>query len=81
MEEAALRALAKLEQVLPKRLRSRVKALHASIVPMHFASPLVNAEVSASLSLDAVMNRCALENPSRELGFGSKTPVGARRGP
>lgn len=33
MEEASLRALAKLEQVLPPRLRERVKALQESIVP------------------------------------------------
>jgi len=34
IEESALRALIKLEQVLPSRLRRRVNALHASIVPL-----------------------------------------------
>src|SRR5512138_3770544 len=31
MEEAAVRALAKLEQVLPPRLQRRVKALHSAV--------------------------------------------------
>jgi predicted DNA-binding transcriptional regulator YafY len=34
MEEASVRALTKLEQVLPPRLRHRVAALHAFIVPL-----------------------------------------------
>jgi predicted DNA-binding transcriptional regulator YafY len=34
MEEAAVRALAKLEQVLPPRLRRRAAALHSHIVPL-----------------------------------------------
>lgn len=50
MEEAALRALAKLEQVLPARLRRRVKALHAAVVPMHLAGPIVDAELLTTLA-------------------------------
>ena len=34
MEEVALRALTKLEQVLPTRLRRRLSALHAAIIPL-----------------------------------------------
>src|SRR5579884_853316 len=34
IEEASVRALLKLERVLPERLRKRVTALHASIVPL-----------------------------------------------
>lgn len=42
MEEAALRALTKLEQVLPSRLRRRVAALHTFIVPFANAGPTVD---------------------------------------
>lgn len=34
MEDAALRAFAKLEQVMPSRLRSRVRNLHAAVLPL-----------------------------------------------
>jgi predicted DNA-binding transcriptional regulator YafY len=43
MEEVAVRALAKLEQVLPSRLRRRVNALHSSIVPLANIGPTVDA--------------------------------------
>lgn len=39
MEEAALRALAKLEQVMPARLRTRVRNLHAAVVPLGPGGP------------------------------------------
>lgn len=38
IEEASLRALAKLDQVLPDRLRSRVKAVHANVVPLRWSA-------------------------------------------
>lgn len=44
MEEAALRALTKLEQVLPPRLFRRMKALHAAVLPMHRPGPTVDPE-------------------------------------
>jgi predicted DNA-binding transcriptional regulator YafY len=50
MEEAALRALTKLEQVMPVRLRHRVNALSASIVPMGPMGPTVNSSVLATLA-------------------------------
>lgn len=50
MEESAMRALAKLEQVLPTRLRRRVKALHAHIVPLPGFGPRVDAEVLSLLA-------------------------------
>ena len=34
MEESALRAFAKLEQVMPARLRTRVRNLHAAVLPL-----------------------------------------------
>ena len=47
MEESSLRALTKLEQVLPARLRSRVAALHSFIVPLATTGPTVDAEMLA----------------------------------
>ena len=43
MEEVALRALTKLEQVMPERLRRRLTALHASIIPLARSGPTVDA--------------------------------------
>ncbi|MDH6133229.1 putative DNA-binding transcriptional regulator YafY [Kitasatospora sp. MAA4] len=42
IEEAAVRALAKLEQVLPSRLRHRVGALNAATVPLAGGGPRVD---------------------------------------
>jgi predicted DNA-binding transcriptional regulator YafY len=50
IEEASVRALAKLEQVLPSRLRRRVAALHSFIVPLANRGPMVDA---ATLSVIA----------------------------
>jgi predicted DNA-binding transcriptional regulator YafY len=44
LEEASLRALAKLEQVLPSRLRHRVTAMHSAVVPMLPRGPAVDAK-------------------------------------
>ena len=44
IEESSVRALLKLEQVLPPRLRNRVAALHAYVVPMSSRGPSVDAE-------------------------------------
>src|SRR5215471_15655186 len=43
IEEASVRALAKLEQVLPSRLRRRVTALHSFIVQLATTGPMVDA--------------------------------------
>jgi predicted DNA-binding transcriptional regulator YafY len=45
IEEASVRALAKLEQVLPARLRHRVSALHSVTVPLPGAGPPVDPAV------------------------------------
>jgi predicted DNA-binding transcriptional regulator YafY len=50
IEETALRALVKLEQVMPARLRSRVDALRSAIVPMERGGPTVDAAVLATLA-------------------------------
>jgi predicted DNA-binding transcriptional regulator YafY len=44
LEEASVRALLKLEQVLPPRLRHRVAALHGFILPLNSRGPRVDAE-------------------------------------
>ncbi len=44
IEEASVRALLKLEQVLPTRLRRRVESLHTFIVPLTRQGPTVDAE-------------------------------------
>jgi predicted DNA-binding transcriptional regulator YafY len=56
IDDTALRALAKLEQVLPDRLRRRVQAVHGSVVSLQWgehpgAGPTVDADVLAVLAL------------------------------
>lgn len=54
MEEAAVRAAAVIERVLPGRLRARVDALRAAVVPLRGAGPdaaAVNPETLALLAL------------------------------
>jgi predicted DNA-binding transcriptional regulator YafY len=50
IEEAALRALVKLEQLLPARLRRKLAALHTSIVPLGPHGPTVDADVLATIA-------------------------------
>jgi predicted DNA-binding transcriptional regulator YafY len=54
MEEAALRSLAKLEQLLPTRIRKRVSSLYESVVSVPSAAPRVDAEL---LTLMAAASR------------------------
>lgn len=53
MEEASVRALLKLEQVLPPRLRNRMAALHGFVVPLKSREPTVDAE-----RLSLIANAC-----------------------
>ncbi|QKV79725.1 YafY family protein [Amycolatopsis sp. Hca4] len=50
IEETSVRALAKLEQVLPARLRPRVGALQAATVSLPGAGPTVDAEVLTTVA-------------------------------
>lgn len=50
IEEPALRALVKLEQAMPARLRKRVDALRSVIVPLDRTGPVVAATVLATLA-------------------------------
>jgi predicted DNA-binding transcriptional regulator YafY len=49
-EETSVRALVKLEQVLPSRLRRRVNALQAYTVPFDASGPTVDAETLATIA-------------------------------
>lgn len=53
IEEASVRALMKLEQVLPPRLRHRVAALHSFILPLGNRGPSVDAK-----RLSAIAGAC-----------------------
>lgn len=70
MEEAALRALAKLDQLLPLRLRKRVRGLHAAVVPLGTAAPAVEAE-----RLTALAGAC---RDALRVGFGYHDREGRR---
>ncbi|MGH3681329.1 MAG: helix-turn-helix transcriptional regulator [Natronosporangium sp.] len=50
IEETSLRALAKLEQVLPARLRGRVNALHSQIVATPRSGPTVDAQLLSTIA-------------------------------
>lgn len=50
IEESSVRALAKLEQVLPSRLRRRVAALNSFIVPLSKSVPTVDAGLLAAIA-------------------------------
>lgn len=49
-EEDAIRALSKLERVLPLRLRRRVRAMHTSVVPLYAAPSRIDIAVLTSLT-------------------------------
>lgn len=52
IDQTSVRALAKLEQVLPDRLRRQVRALHTNVTPLRWSrrGPLVDPETLALLS-------------------------------
>jgi predicted DNA-binding transcriptional regulator YafY len=50
IEETSVRALAKVEQMLPSRLRRRVNAVHSYTVPITPPGPRVDADVLATIA-------------------------------
>ena len=50
IEETSVRALAKLQQLLPSRLRHRINAFQASTVPMPASGPQVNPDVLTTIA-------------------------------
>jgi predicted DNA-binding transcriptional regulator YafY len=73
IEEASMRALMKLEQVLPPRLRHRVAALHAFIVPLGSRGPTVDAE-----RLSSIAGACRDQEGIR-FGYHNRTGVPSTR--
>ncbi|MGW1742528.1 helix-turn-helix transcriptional regulator [Nocardia sp. NPDC001965] len=58
IEEASVRALTKLEQVLPAPLRRRVRVLGAATVPAAGAGPVVDPEVLTALAATVTNREC-----------------------
>jgi len=50
LEEASVRALLKLEQVLPPRLRPRVMALHGFVVPLERRGPIIDGNLLSGIA-------------------------------
>jgi predicted DNA-binding transcriptional regulator YafY len=50
VETAALRALGKLERVLPTRLRAQMQAMHGAVAPLYLVSPRVDPATLATLA-------------------------------
>ena len=50
IEEPSLRALGKLERLLPERLRKRMRAMRGAVVPLPFAGVRANADVLTTLA-------------------------------
>ena len=73
IEEASVRALTKLEQVLPERLRRRVGALHGFIVPLPGTGPTVNAA-----TLSAIAGACR-DSVKLRFGYQSRDGAGSKR--
>ncbi|MHA6625389.1 helix-turn-helix transcriptional regulator [Pseudonocardia sichuanensis] len=82
IDEAAVRALAKLEQVLPSRLRHRVGALGAATVPAPdvYATPVDPAQLTALAAAIANRERARLRyhRPDGAGGTGTGDTAGGR---
>jgi predicted DNA-binding transcriptional regulator YafY len=50
LEEASLRALTKLHQVLPSHLRHRIRTMQSTVVPIPFHGPAVDSDVLLTLA-------------------------------
>ncbi|WP_017621873.1 helix-turn-helix transcriptional regulator, partial [Nocardiopsis gilva] len=68
IEETSVRAMAKLEQVLPTRLRRRANALHTFTVPLLRSAATVDAEV-----LTVIAGAC---RDSERVRFGYRNHIG-----
>lgn len=79
MEEASVRALAKLEQILPSRLRHQVNTLQTYTVPLAASGPTVAAETLVAIA-QACRDRVGLRfDYSRRDGTGSRREVEPHR--
>jgi predicted DNA-binding transcriptional regulator YafY len=73
IEEASVRALAKLQRVLPERLRRRVTALDAFILPLASPGPRVHAD-----TLSAIAGACR-DLQKLQFGYRSREGVASER--
>lgn len=73
IEESSVRALAKLEQVLPSRLRRRISALHSFIVPVTHSGPTVHASI-----LSLIAGACR-DNDGLRFGYHGKNGAPSER--
>jgi predicted DNA-binding transcriptional regulator YafY len=73
IEEASMRALSKMQQVLPQRLRRRVTALHSFILPLANKGPSVDAEI-----LSAIAAACR-DRESLRFSYRSRDGVASER--
>jgi len=73
IEEASVRALSKLQQVLPARLRRRVTALHSFILPLANIGPTVDAE-----ALSVIASACR-DYEELRFGYQSRDGTGSTR--
>ena len=73
IEEASVRALAKLEQVLPSRLHRRVASLHTFIVPLGNTGPTVDAQ-----TLSVIAGACR-DRETLRFGYQSRDGTASAR--
>ena len=73
IEEASVRALAKLEQVLPSRLRRRVAALHSFILPLAEPGPTVDA------AMLLIISAACRDNEKLKFGYRSREGAATER--
>jgi predicted DNA-binding transcriptional regulator YafY len=73
IEEASVRALSKLQQVLPSRLRRRVTALQSFILPLATTGPTVDAE-----ALSAIAGACR-DNEKLRFSYHSRDGAPSKR--
>ncbi|GAA1576787.1 YafY family protein [Kribbella sancticallisti] len=77
IQETSVRALVKLQQVLPSRLRHRVKALQGAMVTVSGSGPMVDAEVLTAIAGAIRANerlRFEYSKESGEVGVRSTEP-------
>lgn len=84
IEEAAVRALATVRQVLPARLRHRVDAVDVAPVPTHPGRPAPSVDLDVLLAVSTAVQRrevLRLDYAAPVAPTGAETPDGASPGP
>ncbi|MFD4992066.1 helix-turn-helix transcriptional regulator [Cellulosimicrobium cellulans] len=84
IEEAAVRALATVRQVLPARLRHRVDAVDVAPVPAHPGRPAPSVDLDVLIAVSTAVRRrevLRLDYAAPVAPTGTETPDGASPGP